>query len=219
MIILVIDADNLAEEVVQVLDDADVWNAPVEGIAHGTLVRICLAMNATVSVVAIIVIGVKVVMCCIIAASNVHIQPEFHTLLGTLGQQQIVGMATGSATIEYRHMPLLHSLISLPYEFLKGNAVWDGHTGVEATATNVVSSGLDFSPEAVDQDSMPAVLVNVHLDTIFVSNGGEVDTNADLLVVVCMVVDVVMERLVVKAGNVGMDRYITHVVCCVESVP
>lgn len=203
--VLVIDANNLAKEVVQVLDDTDVWNTPIEGIAHGTLVRICLAMNATVSMVAIIVIRVKVVMCCIIVAGNVHIQPEFHTLLITLGQQQIVGMATGAATIEYRVNTRLHSLVSLPHEFLEGNAVWDGHSGVEATAANVVGPGVDFSPEAVHQDSMPAVLVNVHLDTILVSNGGEVDTNADFLVVVGVVVDVVVERLVVKAGNMGMD--------------
>lgn len=143
MSLLVIDANNLAKEVVQVLHDADVWNVPIEGIAHGTLVRICFAMNATVSMVAIIVIRVKVVMCCIIAASNVHIQPEFHTLLVTLGQQQIVGMATGAGTMECQLSVLLHSLVSLPYEFLKGNAVWDGHSGVEATATNVVRPGVD----------------------------------------------------------------------------
>lgn len=121
--ILVVDTDNLAKEVGQVLHNADVWNAPVEGIAHGTLIRVCLAMNATVCMVAVISIRVKVAVCSVVPASDVHIQPEFNTLLVTLGQQQIVGMTTGPATICYQLSTSTHSLISFLDELLEGNAV------------------------------------------------------------------------------------------------
>lgn len=79
-----------------------VWDAAIEGISHGLLVGVLLALDAAVAMVATVVILCQVVMDCILAATDEHVHPEFHPIIITLGQQKPLRMATTSRSSEVK---------------------------------------------------------------------------------------------------------------------
>lgn len=143
MLVFVFDKHSLAVEVGEFLNDTEIWDAPLEGEAHGTLVGVLLSANAAVAVGAAMSVNVEVVLGAIIAAGDVHIEPELESLLVALGQQQPLGVATRAARCDLHFGVTRHSLISLSDQFAEGGAVRDDYVGVVATAADVVSAGLN----------------------------------------------------------------------------
>lgn len=139
-----VDADDLAEEVGEILVDTEVWDAPLEGEAHGTLVGVFLSSDTAVAVVAAVVVGVQIALDAVITAGDVHIEPELEALLVTLGQQQPLGVTTGAARVKLQLGVALHGLISLTDQLVEGDAVRDGHIGIVATAADGVSASTDY---------------------------------------------------------------------------
>lgn len=143
MLAFVVDLDNLAEEVGEILIDAKVWDSPLEGETHGALVGVFFTTDAAVAMIATVVIDVKVGVGSVVPAGDIHIEPELEALLVTLGQQQSLGLATGAARVDLKCGAAVNSIISLLDQFLERDAVRDGHVGVMATTADVVSSGFN----------------------------------------------------------------------------
>lgn len=76
-----------------------VGDASVVGEAHGTLVRVLPTMNTAVTVVATMIIRMKIIMRGVIAAGDEDAEPAFETLLVTLRKQQPLRVSTGMSTI------------------------------------------------------------------------------------------------------------------------
>lgn len=76
LMIFVVDADPVGVKVGQIHHNGRIRDTPVKGEAHGALVRVLLAANAAVAVVATMVVRVKVVVCPVIAASDVDCEPD-----------------------------------------------------------------------------------------------------------------------------------------------
>lgn len=138
-----VDANQVAVEVGQIDEDTLVGDAPVKWEAHGTLVRVLLAADAAVTMVSTVVIAVKVTVNAIIAAGDNDTEPEFETLLVSLGQQQPMRMATGTTSIKLQVRAASHSFVSLLDEVLEAGAVRNGHIGLFAGAVNHMVSSFD----------------------------------------------------------------------------
>lgn len=90
---MMFNCDNFTN-VVRYFDDLQISNVTIEGEAHRTPIRIFLSMDATIAVCVVVISTVNV----IITTGNENIQPELHSFLCTLGQQQPLGMTTAWGT-------------------------------------------------------------------------------------------------------------------------
>ncbi|MPC25129.1 hypothetical protein E2C01_018230 [Portunus trituberculatus] len=100
-------------------------------------------MDTAITVVAAMIVRVKVIMSGVIAAGDENGEPTFETLLITLRKQQPLRMSTGLSIVFRQLRATGHGLISLLHELLKSGAVGDSHVGLGGITVICVFSGFD----------------------------------------------------------------------------